>query len=460
MSRTAVQATGLAVLASAWFAATSTDPRATLLGVVGLAAVVLAVFALDRDVRTRAVTAVAALLALLVSVPVTRLPDARTLLLVVLLVAGLLGAALLGATASRPLPRGSPLLVLLVLVLAVATATGPEPGALLTLALVAAAGLPVFLGAGSLDARGRRDVALVLVGLAAAQAVLALVEPWLLPGHLWAPAQLGSSGQAVPLTNELLGSLERSQGTLGHPLPLGMLLVVGLALATRLLRGGPVLPRTALQVLLLAGIVAAGARSSLLLAVVVLLLLSGRGLTPARVLTAVAAAVVGAAALLASSLELSSAFAETSRSGSWTHRVGAVRSLGRLLLWQEPDRVLLGNGYGSTSEVMSEGLLQNDGFAAVDNQFVLLLSQGGVLALGLLVALVALALLRGDPAVRPAVLCVVATLVVFDVLVWPGATVVLGTVLGLALARPGPTDGTNDGTADGTASTVSAVGTA
>lgn len=437
--RLARRATGLAVLATAWFAASSTVPRATQLGVVGLVAVVLAVFALDRDVRTRAVTASAALLTLLVSVPVSRLPDQRALLLLVLVAAGLLAAALLSATASVPLPRGSGLLVALLGVLAFATATGPAPGSLLTLALVAVAGLPVFLGTGALDRRGRRDVALVLVGLAAAQAVVAVVEPWLLPGHLWAPAQLGSGGQVVPLTNELLGSLERSQGTLGHPLPLGMLLVVGLALTTRLLGRGRTLPRTVLQALLLAGIVAAGARSSLLLAVVVLLLLSGRGLTPARVLTAVAAAVVGTAALLASSLDVSSTLDETSRSGSWTHRVGALRSLGRLLLWQDADRVLLGNGYGSTSRLSSEGLLQNDGFAAVDNQFVLLLAQGGLLGLGLLLTLVALALLRGEPAVRPAVLCVVATLMVFDVLLWPGATVVLCTVLGLALARSATT---------------------
>jgi len=427
---------GLAALA--WFAGTSTVPRATQAGVLVVVAVALAVVLLAREGRARAVAAVTALLTLFLSIPVSRIPDGRELLLLVAAGAAVLGGvAVLGAS-RRGLPRGTGLLVLLVAVLAAATAVGGHEGGLLTLALVAVAGVPVFLVTGSLDARGRRDVALVVVGLAVGQALLALAEPFVVPQHLWAPAQLGSSGQPVALTNELVGSIERSQGTLGHPLPLGLLLVVALALTTRHLTAHPRALRLAVQGVLLGGIVVAGARSSLVMAVVVLVLLSGR-LTPARLVTAMSAAVAGLVALMVSSADLALRLGEIEASGSWQHRLGAVRSVERLLLRQDPRDVLLGNGYGSTSEVIGEGLLQNDGFAAVDNQFVLLLSQGGLVALVLLLALLATAAFRGEATALPALLCVGATLVVFDVLLWPGATVVLGTVLGLALTA-GATD--------------------
>ena len=424
----------LSLLALAWLAGTTGSLRAGQLGVLAVVAVTGTVVVVSRDPRRRGVAATAGTLTLLAGIPVSRLPGDRSLLLLVLVgVLGLGGAAVVGAS-RRHLPRGALLVLLLVGGLAVATALGGHPGGLVALGLVAASFVPVLLVVGSLDGPGRRQVVDVLVALALGEAVLAVVEPFVFPEHLWAPAQLGSAGQVVPLTNELLGSLERSQGTLGHPLPLGMMLVVALALSVRYHSRAPVAARAAVQGLLLLGIVVAGARSSLLMAVVVVLLLSGRSLTPARLVAAMSAAVAAVAALVATSPDVSVRVGEIAESGSWQHRLGAVRSLGRLLLWQDLPDVLLGNGYGSTSTVASEGLLQNDGFAAVDNQFVLLLSQGGLLALGLLLALLALAVGRGERATRPAVLCVAGTMMVFDVLLWPGASVVLGIVLGLALA--------------------------
>ncbi len=428
---------GAAVLATAFFVVTSTSPRATQLGVLVLVAVTGAAVALSRDARRRGVAAAAGLLTLLLAVPVNRITDGGPLLLLVLAGAAAVGGAGVVAASGRALPRGTWALGLLFAALAAATALGGETGGLVALALVAVACVPVFLVVGTLDEVGRRQVALVLLALAVVQALLAVVEPWVYPAHLWAPAQLGSQGQVVALSNEVLGSLERSQGTLGHPLPLGMLLVVALAVTTRYL--GDARPRTRhlLQGVLLLGIVFAGARSSLVMAVVVLVLLSGR-LTPARTLGAMLAGTVGAAVLVATSWDTSGRVGQIAESGSWQHRVGALQSLDRLLLWQDTAAVVLGNGYGSTARVMSAGLLQNDGFAAVDNQFVLLLSQGGLLALGALCTLLALGLLRGSPQALPALLCVAATLMVFDVLLWPGASVVLGTVLGLALGAPVP----------------------
>lgn len=424
-----------AVLALLYLAVTSSVPRATQLGVVALVGAAVAAVALSRSPRTRGVVVTAALLTLFVAVPVTRVPGNRLLLLLVLAGAGLLGVIGVLSVGTRSLPRGSVVVSSLFAALTVSTVVNDHPGGLVALALVAVAGPPVLLVAGSLDQDGRRDVAVVVIALAVVQALIAVVEPWLLPSHLWAPAQLGSSGQVVPLTNEVLGSVERSQGTLGHPLPLGLLLVVALALTARLLVRQRTVVRLGVQAVLLAGLVFAGARSSIVMAVVVLLLMSGRRMTPARVVTAMTVLTVTTVGLVASTFDLSGRLAEVSETGSWQHRIGALQSVGRLLLWQDMDRVLLGNGYGSTSRVMADGLLQNDGFAAVDNQFVLVLSQGGLLALALLVALLVTALFRGEPAMRPAVLCAVATLMVFDVLLWPGAVAVLCVVLGLALAQ-------------------------
>jgi hypothetical protein len=98
--------------------------------------------------------------------------------------------------------------------------------------------------------------------------------------------------------------------------------------------------------------------------------------------------------------------------------------------------VLFGNGFLSTGRVFDLGLLQDDGFAVVDNQLVLTLSQGGVVCLLLLLAVAGTALLHAGPALRPAVLTVLVALLVTDTLVSPPAACLTLLVLGLACRRP------------------------
>ncbi|MFC5381904.1 hypothetical protein [Aquipuribacter nitratireducens] len=434
----AVRVAAVAVLVCLAFAGVSGIPRAAQLGVLVVAATALAVTALARHASTRAAVPVAAAVTLLVSVPVTRVPNASTLLLLVLAALAALGTVGVVATSRRALPHGTWLWLALVGVLAAATLLAGHDGGLVGLLVVALAAFPVFVLTGVAGPDGHRLLASVVVALACTQAVLALVEPWLFPRHLWAPAQLGSAGQVVPLRNEVIGGLERSQGTLGHPLPLGMLLLVALALAAPLLRSRPWL-RTGVQGLLLVGIVMAGARTALLVAVLLLALASAGRVSVARVLVATGAVGVAVVTALSTIDDLGDRAAAIESSGSFQHRLEALRSFERLLLWQDLRAVLLGNGYGSGAELRSAGLLQQDGFAAVDNQLVLTLSQGGLVALGLLTVLLVRALLRSGPEVRPAVLACLAMVVLFDVLLWPSTAALLALVLGLAMARgPSP----------------------
>jgi hypothetical protein len=348
----------------------------------------------------------------------------------------MLGAALLRQPLTA-LPRCWQLVLALFLVLGVSSVFSPDEGAVKQLVVIAAAGLPAFLLAGGRQGRRLATVASVVVALAAAESVLAVCEPFLVPLHLW-PAELGLTGEPAPvLANSLLPGLERSEGTLAHPLPLGLLIVLALALLVRVLPDVPLWLRRALTVLLLAGLVFSGDRNALLTAVGVLVL--GARTSAPRLLTG--AAVVGGAVLLLVDLRVLTAglLDEFFQSGSYLHRLQAYRYVARLAYTQSPDHVFFGNGYASTPRMFTNGRLYDDGLHVVDNQFVLVQSQGGLICLLLLLAVVAAAALRCPPVLRPTLAAAVVVMLIFDVFLWPSATALTLLVLGAALgAQPPP----------------------
>jgi hypothetical protein len=397
---------------------------------LALAAGVVTVAA-GADSRSRRFAATAGILLMLVAVPFTRIPSGGEVTVSVALASAALCLLGLFGTRIRVTPAGV-IGAVLVVALAVITALSPDRYALLRFAPFVFAVVPLFLLAAGADPSGRRRTLRFVVVLGAAEALLALAEPLLGAPQLWAPAKINAEGIAKTLPNALLPDLVRAQGTLGHPLTLAVLLLVAVALLVRNAAGLRRGVRIGLGVVLGAGLLASGSRSSLLLAALLAVVFVPRWRIGRRavVLGGAVIAVVVVAGVLASPV-----LAGWASTGSTTHRLGALEAVPSLL-GQPPIRLLLGNGWASSSRVFDQGLLQKDGLKAVDEQFVLMLVQGGLLALAALVALLVLAVRGAGRALLPAVLAIGATMLVFDVLAWPSAAALAALLVGAASSSP------------------------
>lgn len=372
------------------------------------------------------------MLSMLLTVPVNQLAD-NGIWKVAAGCLGLLGGLLL--IRSMPPPAGSWLLLALLLQLNVLTLLVLGPDGVSMVILLGVIPLVAFVAGGQLTPRTIGIVRSAVITFAFAEAVLAIAEVVFGVGPLWAPARVDETGAANPLRNELIGGdLVRAQGTFGHPLPLGLLLLLGVVFTTRLRR--PWL-RLLLTATMLAGLAAAGTRLSLVLALICVIVLGPR--REVQVLAALyKLALFGLAFLVATrNLDFSALFTQVSGTGSLTHRLEALRSVERLLLWQDLPSVIFGHGFGSTAEAFSNGLLQSDGLATVDNQYVLILYQGGLLGLCLFVAFLARIVARAarsGTGMMPAVLVVIVTMWAYDVVTWPSSVALVMMVFGMAVS--------------------------
>lgn len=397
----------------------------------------LAVVAARLAIRTKELAAQVALtvmISIFVAFPITRLTTAPRVLLilsigapVVMALSGLMGGK------GRRLPLGTTAVAVLFAALAWSSLISLDKGGLLRLVLMLSSTFPVFLLSGQIGSDGRQRITDVILTMAVVQSIIAIVEPLAFPNHLFGPAQRNSDGEAVPLVNGFLGhGIERSQGTLGHPLPLGLLLVLSLALVLKMWHG-PEAIRWSVVLLLLVGLVFTGNRNSLLLAVGLILFFPTKRMTPGRFVAAIVAAGLIFVAAVYSGLLSSSALDQFAASGSYGHRLAAYQAFGQLMTNQHLLQILVGNGSASLTRLFAEGLLQTDGFNVVDNQYVLTLAQGGLIALVALVYLCLRGLLRASRPIRGAVLAVLATGLIFDWMSWTSTGSLCFFVLGVAL---------------------------
>ena len=295
---------------------------------------------------------------------------------------------------------------------------------------------------GPADARllARGLVLRALSQLAVALAVLVggVPAPWELPGTM---------GRAFE-DNPLLPSAgARLAGTLAHPIPFGTLLAVAAALCVPRLTGWRLPVRRVLAAALCCGIALSGSRSAVLaLGVALIATVLAPGVL--RISTAwriVAVLALTTAVLMVDTAELT-VVSSLQGTGSLTHRVAAWEAVGRLAD-RSPVQALFGSGAGSLPDLFASGLLQLDGFFAVDNQLVATFAVAGLVGVVALVGAVAVGLLRGHRATRPAALVVVLMFAVFDVLEWTATSVLVAVLLCLGTARP--TDGAPDSSSPG-----------
>jgi hypothetical protein len=268
-------------------------------------------------------------------------------------------------------------------------------------------------------------VALTQLAFAAASAFLGLPAPWGL---------LGEAGSVFG-SNELLPAVGgRTTGTMAHPIPFGTLMAAAAALAATARRLRPV-PRLVLTAACASGVLLSGSRSAAL--VLLAGLLAGL-LWPGATRTGAAGRVVvllaAGVAVLVSGVSADPVLTSLQGTGSLTHRLGALEAVGRLLGRPLPE-TLLGSGEGSLLTLYADGLLQRDGFFAVDNQLVTTFALSGLVGVLCLVAAVGVGLLRGDRSTRAGALVVVLMFMSFDTLEWTSTAVLLAVLVALGAAR-------------------------
>ncbi|MGY1751789.1 hypothetical protein [Blastococcus sp. SYSU D01042] len=311
--------------------------------------------------------------------------------------------------------------------------TLPElvPGAATAALLVGCTLLAVACGPDDVRLLARGLVLLALVELAVAMVTSAtgLPSPW---GYLGGPAPAYDANELVPA----LGG--RSTGTTAHPIPFGTLMAVAAALCLTRATRWPVLVRALAGAAACYGLALSGSRSA---AVVLCAATLVAVLTPGalRIGTAARIATVLLTGILALRLQDATLaiYSSLEGTGSLTHRLAALDAAGRLL--DRPfAQTFLGSGTGSLDDLFDAGLLQLDGFFAVDNQLVATFAVAGLVGLAALCAALLLGLLRGDPQVRPAALVLLGMLLSFDLLEWNATAVLLLAVvtLGSGVARP------------------------
>lgn len=227
------------------------------------------------------------------------------------------------------------------------------------------------------------------------------------------------------------GDLARIQSTLGHPIPLGVLIAVALALLLanwRMYRRS----RTVLIGLVLgAGLFFNGSRSAVLALIAgVLYILLFSYSTRGR-LQNVFIVLLASVSLVIFDFGIGSLVGDFVDSGSFTNRLEALESAPGLVS-RPLDVAFWGSGFGTEPILFAQGLLQQNGFGIVDNQFVTTLATFGIFGLFLMLVILVRSFMGSDAVGRSVLIVLMAMMFSFDYLRWPETFVLLFAFVGLA----------------------------
>jgi hypothetical protein len=268
----------------------------------------------------------------------------------------------------------------------------------------------------------RRSVRNGVIALASAEALIGIAEALLGDGPF-----IGER-RVIDATNPFLPSLLRAQGTLGHPLVLALLLLVGLALTLAARDLGARIRFSASAALVL-GSVFTGSTTTVIVAAAILvgfiLLRAGIavGIYSALIM---AICVVGAAA----TGRLPAFLLDDLNDRTALHRLNSIASLPRLFTDRTVPEVFFGSP--TTRELYGRNILISDGFFAVDNQFITTLALSGLIgALAGAVFLVGVALRTPERLMLVVYGTFLLTAASFDFLQWYAGSILFATALGL-----------------------------
>jgi hypothetical protein len=243
-----------------------------------------------------------------------------------------------------------------------------------------------------------------------------------------------ADGTKLNLPNPFFdGSVQRVQGTMGHPIVFGLLMVLVIFVVLNGYRSRTWRWRTLTVLPLAFGLLIAGSRSPIIALIAGLVFWAtfsgGRRASPSRVLILL---MVFVAATLSLGSSLSGALDEFQGTGSYQNRVGSIAAVPGLLN-RSAGSALLGDGFGSEVDLFTHGLLQQNGFNIVDNQYVTSLATGGAFGVALLFLFLCLWWLGTVSVDRAFELIFVLIFLSFDALKWPSVVIVLFALVGVSL---------------------------
>lgn len=384
--------------------------------IAGFVAVMVAYALVPRRLVVQITAAV--VISLMLAFPVQYLSGYGPLSLVVLVATPALTVVALIRGATMPRAESKKVLAIAAAFVALLVASTFAHSDVSNPSLLWATLIPAICAAMLLAASGEKGIHFVetaVVSIACVEAIYAVAEVSLKLKPLWTESSVERASQIIP-------GLLRAQGTLGHPLPLALLCVVGFALVLgRRYRNA--IPVSVLGAfVLLSGIIATGSRSALAIVAILLAFSFGR-----RIWTvALAAVLVGsttAVALAVGGFFQSATWVNFVGGDSLSHRDGALGAVPRLLTEQSTGSILFGNGYFSAPSLFAQGLLQRGNFYAIDNQFVTSLVEAGLAGTFILASL-CVALWVTGTRYRMLIFAIVAFFFSFDLLSWPSAATI------------------------------------
>ncbi|TIH35583.1 O-antigen ligase family protein [Subtercola vilae] len=237
------------------------------------------------------------------------------------------------------------------------------------------------------------------------------------------------------LYNSLLGnSVPREQALAGHPIIFALILIIAVVMLWRNEVHASTIVRLTLFVALAVGLILSGTRSAILAMVVGVLFLAvvNARSTGARLRNIAFIIVAGAIGLTNSTLAgyVAGIISGLGDSGSYSHRAGAFESVTPLVTGEPTANLLFGLGAGSEPSLFARGLLQQDGFNIIDNQFVTSIVVVGFFGLALILAMMLRSAIWGNPFVRALMLMLMVMMNSFDMLRWVAPAMSFFLVIG------------------------------
>lgn len=281
------------------------------------------------------------------------------------------------------------------------------------------------------SARGIRIFLDGVVAYAVVQVLISILELMKL-----ASAPFGNANvNGVSLYHPIITTLVRVQGTVGHPILLGLL--IGTAIMITITRPGKLgLGKVLIIVSLGAGFYLTGSRSAWLatLASLALFFVFSMGTALVRVLAVLVMTVIFILGQLDGRVGdfLNGQWTLLSESGSFTHRAATIDLFGQIAGGVPTNQLLFGSGIGSEHKLFDAGLLQQDGFLVIDNQFLTTFVTVGAIGLGLVMVMLATGILTLPRSAKYAFIALCFLFLSFDLLRWAGPLLLFFIILGFA----------------------------
>ena len=324
--------------------------------------------------------------------------------------AAVVTAALPPLTAARRLYVGGPLWSYAIVVLVGGSVAVLDGGLNMFETYAMALGLGLAILANSMSAREWVAVWTVIIAISLIVAALLVIESFVIRNVLFATKPFG--------VNPFVSSTIRAQATLGHPLVASFTCVIGTFGA---LRSPMRLPLKLLfTVVLFAGTLATGSSTTVIATVIGFggwFLIGRRARLSVFRLVVLAALIVGMAAL---SLSPTAIIDDVSGNQS-QHRLNSLMAIPSLLNDRGVSGAIFGSGFGSAEMLYQKGIFNDDGFFAIDNQFVSVLAATGILGFGFFLMFILMVLWRARGLDRVLLISLLLVFLGFDVLLSPSA---------------------------------------